>query len=72
MAKAPSPESSPKLSGHFSAMSLEERELKARKEIEAMELEEQVANLEAKRDAMKRMHYNCVCMCIYTYTYIYT
>ena len=35
-------------------MSLEERELKARKEIEAMELEECVANLEAKRDTMKR------------------
>ena len=56
MAKAPSCESSPDLSSHFSAMSLEERELKARKEIEAMELEEYVVDLEAKRDTMKRRH----------------
>ena len=54
MAKDPSRESSPELSTHFSSVSLEERELKAQKEIEAMELEERVANLEAKRDAMKR------------------
>ena len=56
MAKAPSCESSPDLSSHFSAMSLEERELKVWKEIEAMELEECVADLEAKRDAMKRRY----------------
>ena len=49
-------ESSPELSSHFYVISLEERELKTWKEIEAMELEERVANLEAKSDAMKRRH----------------
>ena len=50
MPKAPSHESSPDLSSRFFAMSLEERELKPWKEIEAMELEECIAELEAKRD----------------------
>ena len=54
MATAPSRESSPDLCTQFSSLTLEERELKAQKDIEALELEERVASLEAKRNLMKR------------------
>ncbi len=54
MAKPPSRDSSPELSDRFASLTLAERELKARKNIEALELEERVADLEARRDAMLR------------------
>ena len=53
MATAPSREFSPDIITQFSSVTVEEQELKARKEIKGIELEERVANLEAKRDAMK-------------------
>ena len=53
MAKAPSRDSSPDLCTQFSTLTLVERELKARNEIEALELEERIATLETKRDLMK-------------------
>ena len=54
MAKAPSRDSSPDISSHFASLTLEEREVKAKKEIEALELEERASELEAKRDAMRQ------------------
>ena len=54
MAKDPSRDSSPDMSDRFASLTLEEREIKARKEIEALKLEERVAELEARRDTMRR------------------
>ena len=53
MAKDPSRDSSPDMSDRFASLTLEEREIKARKEIEALKLEERVAELEARRDTMR-------------------
>ena len=52
--KGSSRDSSPDISSKFAALTLEERETKARNEIAAMELEERVAQLREKRDAMHR------------------
>ena len=54
MAKAPSLDSSPDISDRFATLPLKEREIKARKEIEVLELEERVADLEVRGDAMRR------------------
>ena len=50
--KAPS-RGSRDISTRFASLTLEEWEVKARKEIEALELEERVAELEARRGVMQ-------------------